>query len=172
MGPRGAWCAARDAWHSVPEHASNLEAPPRLLCRLAFLKGRGRPRRCCLAEVLLRQAKPKRHFPERAMIDVGRRLPPLLSARVGGGGARERRNCELCGHGSRVHVGRDVGSSYRVVYPFPRDATRRKGAHGSREKCVCGTHKTFKLQFKRVSPWCLLEELISSRVMMSRLCTA
>ena len=45
------------------------------------------------------------------MIDVGRRLRSLSSTeRAGGGwlfsgGARERRNCELCGHGSRVHVG-------------------------------------------------------------------
>eukprot|EP00964_Phaeocystis_antarctica_P158643 scaffold129416_cov93-Phaeocystis_antarctica.AAC.1 len=57
MGPRGALCAARDAWHSVPEPASNLEAPPRLLCGF---KGRGRPRRRCLAEVLLRERPSSR----------------------------------------------------------------------------------------------------------------
>ena len=41
------------------------------------------------------------------MIDAGRRLPPLLSARVGGGGARERRNCELCGQ--------DMGHVYMLA---------------------------------------------------------
>ena len=98
--------------------------------------------RCCYARG---QAQD---FPDEGDDRRGK-APPLLSAQVGCGGARERHNCELCGHGSRVHVGRDVGSSYRVVYPFPRDATRKRR---TREKCVCGTHKNIQTSIQtRVS---------------------
>ena len=123
--------------------------------------------RCCYARG---QAQD---FPDEGDDRRGK-APPLLSAQVGCGGARERHNCELCGHGSRVHVGRDVGSSYRVWFTPSQGTQLAKGAHG---KSACleltKTFITFNSNIKRVSPWCLLvEELISSRVMMSRLCTA